>query len=94
MYMEEAINADKEDRKVLGRVNRRKGKRIGHTWRRNWLLKHAIDEKLEGRVEVTERRRRRGKQLLDDLMEKRGYWKLKEEALGLTLWRTGCGRGY
>ena len=28
------------------------------------------------------------KQLLDDLKEKRVYWKLKEEALGSTLWRT------
>jgi hypothetical protein len=27
-------------------------------------------------------------------MEKRGYWKLKEEALDRTVWRTGLGRGY
>jgi hypothetical protein len=26
--------------------------------------------------------------------EKRGYWKLKEEALDRALWRTGFGRGY
>jgi len=26
-------------------------------------------------------------------MEKRGYWKLKEEALDRTLWRTGFGGG-
>jgi hypothetical protein len=32
------------------------------------------------------------KQLLDDLKEKRGYWKLKEEALDRTLWGTGFGR--
>jgi hypothetical protein len=30
---------------------------------------------------VTGRRGRRGKQLLDDVNETRGYWKLKEEAL-------------
>jgi hypothetical protein len=29
------------------------------------------------------------KQILDDLKEKRGYWELREEALDLTLWRTG-----
>ena len=23
----------------------------------------------------------------------RGYWKLKQEAVDRTLWRTGCGRG-
>jgi hypothetical protein len=36
---------------------------------------------------VKERRGRRRKQLLDALHEKRGYWKLKEEALDCTLWR-------
>ena len=33
------------------------------------------------------RRGRRRKRLLDDLKEERGYWKLKEEALG----RNVCG---
>jgi len=37
---------------------------------------------------------RRRKQLLDDLKETRGYWKLKEEALACTLWRILLGRGY
>jgi hypothetical protein len=32
--------------------------------------------------------------LLDDLKEKRRYWKLKEEALDRTLWRSRFGRGY
>jgi hypothetical protein len=38
---------------------------------------------------MTGRRGRRRKQLLDDLKEKRGYWKLKEEALArtLSLWK-------
>ena len=39
-------------------------------------------------------RRRRRKQLQDDLKETRGYCKLKEEALEGTLWRTRFGRGY
>jgi hypothetical protein len=39
-------------------------------------------------------RRGRLKQLLDDLKETRGYWKLKEEALARSLWRTRLGRGY
>ena len=62
--------------------------------RRNCLLKHAIEGKIQGRIEVTGRRGRRSKQLLDDLKEKRGYWKLKEEALDRTLWRICFGRGY
>jgi hypothetical protein len=36
----------------------------------------------------------RHKQLLDDLKEERRYWKLKEEALDRTVWRTRFGRGY
>jgi hypothetical protein len=43
---------------------------------------------------VTGRQGRRCKQLLDDLKEMRGYWKLKEEALDPTQWRTRFGRGY
>jgi len=50
--------------------------------------------KIEGRIEVTGRRGRKSKELLDDLKEKRGYCKLKEEALDRTLWRTCCGGGY
>jgi hypothetical protein len=43
---------------------------------------------------MTGRRGRRHKQLLDYLKEKRRYWKLKDEALDRTLWRTRFGRGY
>jgi hypothetical protein len=53
--------------------------------RRNCLLKHVIEGKLEGRIEMTRRRGRRRKQLLHDLKEKRRYWRLKEEALELAL---------
>jgi hypothetical protein len=48
---------------------------------------------IEGKTEVTGRRRRRHKQLLADLQEKRGYCTFKEEALDRTVWRTGFGRG-
>ena len=37
---------------------------------------------------------RRRKQLLDDLKETRGSWKLKEEALDRNPWRIRFGRGY
>jgi hypothetical protein len=43
---------------------------------------------------VTGRRGRRRQQTPVDLKETRGYLKLKDEALGPTLWRTRCGRGY
>jgi len=38
---------------------------------RNCLLKHVIEGKLVGRIEVAGRRGRRHKQLLNDLKEKR-----------------------
>jgi hypothetical protein len=41
-----------------------------------------------------ERRGRRHKQLLGDLKEERGYWKLKEKTLDCTLWGSCCGKGY
>jgi hypothetical protein len=74
--------------------NRRKANWIGHIVRRNCLLKHVIEGQLEGRIEMTRRRGRRCKQLLDDVKEKRRYWTLKEEALDRTVWGTRVGRGY
>jgi hypothetical protein len=61
---------------------------------RNCFLKHVIEGRIEARIEVTGQWGRRCKQLLDDLQEKRGSWKLKKEALDGTLWRTWFGRGY
>jgi hypothetical protein len=43
--------------------------------------KTHLEGKIEGRIEVTGRRGRRRKQVQENLNEKRGYWKLKEEAL-------------
>jgi hypothetical protein len=45
------------------------------------------------RIEVTRRRGRRPKQLLDDLGDRKGYSHLKEEALDRTKWRNRFGRG-
>ena len=50
------------------------------------LQKHVVGQ-IEGSLEVTGRRGRRHKQLLDDLKEKRGHCKLKKETLDHTLWR-------
>jgi hypothetical protein len=83
-----------EERNIVHTIKRRKATWIGHILRRNCLLKHVVEGKLEGRREMTGRRGRRRKQLLDDLKEKRKSWKLKEEALDRTLWRTRFGRGY
>jgi hypothetical protein len=84
----------KEERNIVHTIKRRKANWIGHILSGNCLLKHVIEGKLEGRIEMPGRRGRRRKQLLDDLKEKRRYWKLKEEALDRTLWSTRFGRGY
>jgi hypothetical protein len=91
---EEVLQRVKEERNILHTIKRRKANWIGHILRRNCILKHVIKGKLEGRIEITGKRGRRRKQLLDDLTEKRRYWKLKEDALDRAVWRTLFGRGY
>jgi len=77
----------KEQRNILHEIRKRKANWIGHILRRNSLLQRVIERKLKGRIEVTGRRERRRRKLLDDLKERRGYSHLKEEALD----RTMCG---
>jgi len=48
---------------------------MGHILRRNCHRKYNTEEKIEGRIEGTGRRRK-PKQLFDDLKKKRGYWNL------------------
>jgi hypothetical protein len=47
------------------------GNWIGHILRRNCLLKEVIEGKIQGQKEVTRRRGRRRKKLLDDLGDMR-----------------------
>jgi len=53
-------------------LKRRKVNWIGHILLRNCLLKHVIEGKIEGRIEVMRRQRRSRKQLLEDLKKKEG----------------------
>jgi len=55
-----------------------------------FLIKHVIEGKLWPRIEVMGRQGRRHKQLLGDLKEKRGNWKLKEQVPD----HSHFGRGY
>ena len=63
----------KEQRNIVHTVNRRTGNWIGHILCRNYLLKRVIEGKVEGMIEVTGRRGKRGKQLLNDLNEERNF---------------------
>jgi hypothetical protein len=47
-----------------------------------------------GGIEVTGRRGRRRRKLLDDLKDKRGYSQMKEEALDRTVWRNCFGGSF
>ena len=62
--------------------------------RRNCLVKQVIEGKIKGQIEVTRRRGRRRKKLVDDLKDRRGYCQLKEEDLDRTMLRNRFGRGF
>ena len=81
-----------EQRNILNEIRKRKANWIGHILRRNCLLKQVIEGKIKGDIEVTRRRGRRCKKLLDDLKDRRGYSHLKEEALDRTMWINRFGR--
>ena len=83
-----------EQRNILHEIRKRKANWIGHILRRNCLLQQGIEGKVKGQIEVTRRRGRRRKKLLDDLKDRRGYCQLKEEALDRTTWRNRFGIGF
>jgi hypothetical protein len=91
---EEVLYRVKEERNILQTLKRSKANWIDQMLRRNCLLQHVIEGNIEETIEVTGRRGRKCKQLLDDLKEMGGYLRLKEEALDRTLWRTRFGSGY
>jgi hypothetical protein len=82
-----------EQRNILHEIRKWNANCIGHILCRNCLLKQVIDGKIKGRIEVTRRRGRRRKKLLDDLWDRRGYSDLKEEALDRIKWSNRFGRG-
>ena len=91
---EEVLLRVKEQRNILHEIRKRKANWIGHILRRNCLLQRVIEGKIKGGIEVTGRRGRKCRKLLDDLKERRGYSQLKEEALDRTMWRARFGRGF
>ena len=58
---EEVLQRVKEEGNILQTIKIRKANWIGHILRRYCLLKHVIEGKIEGRIEVTGRRGRRRK---------------------------------
>jgi len=82
-----------EQRNIVHKTKQRNVNWTGYILRRNCLPIHVIQINMEGRIGVKWGRRRRRKDLLNDLKEGRGYWKLKVAALDGTMWRTCFGRG-
>ena len=91
---EEVLPRVKEQRNILHEIRKRKAKWIGHILRRSCLLQRVIEGKIKEGIEVTGKRGRRRRKLLDDLKERTGYSHLKEEALDRTMWRARFGRGF
>ena len=91
---EEVLLRVNGQRNILHEIRKRKANWIGHILRRNCLLQRVIEGKINGQIEVTRRRGRRRKKLLDDLKDRRGYCQLNGEALDRTIWRNHFGRGF
>jgi hypothetical protein len=91
---EEVLLRVKEQKNILHEIRIGKANWIGHILHRNCLLQRGIEGKIKGGIEVTGRRGRRRRKLLDNLKEKRGYHHLKEETLDRTVWIGLFGRGF
>jgi hypothetical protein len=77
---EEVLYGVKEERNIIHTIKSRKANWIGHILRRNCLVKQVTEGKIKGQIEVTRRRGRRRKKLLDDPGDRRGYSHLKAES--------------
>jgi len=60
-----------EHRNSRHEIGKRKANWIGHILRRNCFLQRVVEGKIKGGIEVTGRRGRRCRKLLDDLKERR-----------------------
>jgi len=78
MRNEEVLRRVEEDRNILHTTKRIKANPTGYTLSSNCLLKHATEEKTGGRTEVTGRRGRGRKQLMDNLKEERRVSQMKK----------------
>ena len=70
---EEVLLRVNEQRNILHEIRKWKANWIGHILRRNCLVKQIIGRKIKGQIEVTRRRGRRLKKLLDYHKDRRGW---------------------
>ena len=81
--MEQVRDLIGEKRTLLYNILSRKANWIGHILRRNRLLHDGMERQMTEVKGVGKRRT----QLLDDLINRRRYWELKEEAEDKKRWR-------
>jgi len=68
---EEVLLTVKEQRNILHEIRKGKANWIGHILRRNCLPQRVFERKIKGEIEVTGKRGRRRRKLLDDVKERR-----------------------
>jgi hypothetical protein len=88
---EEVLHRVEKQRNILHEISKRKPNWIV-ALRRNCLLQRVIEGKIKGGIEVTGRRGRRRRKLLDDLKERRGI--LSFEGGISRVWKARFGRGF
>ena len=74
-----------EERNIVQTIKGRKANWMDDILPSYCLLKHVTEGKIEGTTDMTRRRPRRRKQLLDNIKEKIRHWKMEEEALDRTV---------
>ena len=84
MKNENVLHRVKEERTILHKKKIRNANWIVYIFCRNCILKHIIEGKIVGRVEVTGQRGKKHRQLLDGLKEERLCCKLTVEPLDRT----------
>ena len=80
---EQVLDRIGEKRTLLNNILRRKANWIGHFLRINFLHHDVI----EGQMTEVKAVGRRRTQLLDDLINRRRYWELEEEAEDQKRWK-------
>jgi hypothetical protein len=68
-----ALHRVREGRNIVHAIKCWKANWVGHGLRKNYFIKRVIEGYIARRIEVTGRRERRGKQLVDGLKERRGW---------------------
>ena len=91
---EEVLLRFNEQRNILHEIRKWKANWNGHILHRNCLLKQVIERKIKGEMEVTRRRGRRRRKLLDDLKDTREFSHLKEKALDCSMGRNHFGGSF